>query len=97
MALYEYRCETDGNFDVQRPMGTAPDSVACVICGGASRRVISAPMVLTSARSAWSAAIAHAEKSSHEPEVVSSLPSAGPGRRITTAQMTPALRSLPRP
>ena len=54
-------------------------------------------MVMTSNRSAWSAAIAHAEKSRYEPEVVSSLPSAGPGRRITTAQMTPALRSLPRP
>lgn len=97
MALYEYRCETDGNFDIQRPLGTAPESVACAVCGAASRRVISAPMVLTSNRSAWSAAIAHAEKSRHEPEVVSSLPSAGPGRRITTAQMTPALRSLPRP
>lgn len=97
MALYEYRCETDGNFDIQRPLGTAPASVACVVCGAASRRVISAPMVLTSNRTAWSAAIAKAEKSRHEPEVVHSLPSAGPGRRITTAQMTPALRSLPRP
>lgn len=97
MALYEYRCESDGNFDIQRPLGTAPESVACAVCGGSSRRVISAPMVLTSNRSAWSAAIAHAEKSRFEPEVVSSLPSAGPRRRITTAQMTPALRSLPRP
>ncbi len=97
MALYEYRCETDGNFDIHRPLGTAPESVACVVCGGASRRIISAPMVLTSNRSAWSAAIAHAEKSRYEPEVVSTLPSTGPGRRITTAQMTPALHSLPRP
>lgn len=97
MALYEYRCDTDGTFDIHRPLGTAPESVACVACGASSRRVISAPMVLTSDRSAWSAAIAHADKSRYEPEVVSSLPSAGPGRRITTAQMTPALRSLPRP
>ncbi len=97
MALYEYRCEAHGSFDIQRPIGTAPDAVACTACGAASRRVISAPMVMTSSRSAWSAAMAHAEKSRYEPEVVSSLPSAGPGRRITTAQMTPALRSLPRP
>ncbi len=97
MALYEYRCETHGNFDIQRPLGTAPETVACAVCGEPSRRVISAPMVMTSTRSAWSAAITHAEKSRYEPEVVSSLPSAGPGRRITTAQMTPALRSLPRP
>ena len=97
MAIYEYCCERGGLFEVFRPMGTAPESVACSACGSPARRVFSAPMLVTGARSAWTAAVDRAEKSRHEPEIVSSLPSSGAGRRVSTVQMTPALRGLPRP
>ena len=45
MAIYEYRCERDGAFEVMRPIGTAPASVACPECAGESARVFSNPMV----------------------------------------------------
>lgn len=97
MAIYEYRCDTHGMFEISRPMGTAPASTPCEICGAHAARVMSAPMVLGSTRSAWSDAIERAEQSRHEPLVVSSVPAAGARNRIRTAPMTPALRGLPRP
>lgn len=95
MAIYEFRCEQDGLFEVNQPLGTAPAFVPCTVCGRESRRVISAPMLRTGSRSAWTAVIDHAEKSRFEPEVVTSLPSNG--TRSRTLSMTPALRGLPRP
>lgn len=95
MAIYEYRCDHDGLFEVTRPLGTAPAFVACTVCGSESRRVISVPTVRTGSRSAWTAAIDHAEKSRYEPEVVTSLPSTG--ARSRTLPLTPTLRGLPRP
>jgi putative FmdB family regulatory protein len=97
MAIYEYRCDLDGVFEVSRPLGTAPQSVTCSICGGEARRIVSMPMILSGSRSAWSAAIERAEKSRHEPEVVTSLPSTGARRRTTVLPLTPTLRGLPRP
>jgi len=97
VATYEYRCEEHGVFDASRPLGTAPASLECPACGVLAGRVISMPMVLSSSRSAWSAAIERAEKSRHEPEVVSSLPSSGARGRRVMAPMTPALQRLPRP
>ena len=29
MAIYEYRCEADGTFELTLPIGSAPASVAC--------------------------------------------------------------------
>jgi hypothetical protein len=97
VATYEYQCDQDGVFDVHRPLGTAPESVACVLCGGAARRVFSVPMVKSGARTAWNTAIEHAEKSRHEPEVVTSLPSQGAPRRPRVLPLTPKLQGLPRP
>jgi len=95
MALYEYRCDQDGLFDRSLPIGTAPASFACPTCGGEARRVFSAPMLKSASRAAWTAALDHADKSRHEPEVVTSLPSAGAARR--TLALAPQLRGLPRP
>jgi hypothetical protein len=53
------------------------------------------PSFRSSSRSAWTEAMDRAQKSRHEPEVVSSLPPSGARRR--TVAMTPALRNLPRP
>jgi putative FmdB family regulatory protein len=97
MALYEYRCEQDGVFEIMRPLGTAPPSVPCGVCGSQALRVISVPRILTGTRTAWMAAMDHSQKSRYEPEVVSTLPSAGAPRRSRTLQMTPALQRLPRP
>jgi putative FmdB family regulatory protein len=97
MAIYEFRCAHDGVFEISRPMGTAPDAAECPRCGAAAPRMISAPRIVTRARSTWTSAIDRAAKSAHEPEVVSSVPSAGARRRIRTATMTPALARLPRP
>lgn len=97
MAIYEYRCDQDGVFEVTRPVGTAPESVTCSVCGAEARRVFSAPMVRRGSRSALAAAIEHAEKTRYEPDVVTSVPSTGARRRTPMAPLTPALRRLPRP
>jgi putative FmdB family regulatory protein len=97
MAFYEYRCEQDGVFEIMRPIGTAPPRVPCAVCGSPAARVISMPRILTGRRTAWMAAMDHSHKSRYEPEVVSSLPSAGAPGRSRTLQMTPALQRLPRP
>jgi putative FmdB family regulatory protein len=96
MAIYEYRCEADGSFDVVRPMGTAPASVACPECASESMRVFSNPMISFAPR-ALVAALDHEEKSRHEPEVVTSLPSTGARRRTPMMPLTPTMRRLPRP
>lgn len=97
MATYEYRCDRDGVFEVTRPLGTAPVSGTCPVCSSEALRVISLPMVRCGSRSGWSTAIENAERSRHEPQVVTSVPSAGAPRRARVAQMTPALARLPRP
>jgi putative FmdB family regulatory protein len=94
MATYEYRCDEDGAFEVMRALGTAPASVPCPACARESRRVFSPPM-LTSTPRALGAALDRAEKSGHEPEVVTSLPPAR--RRTPVLPLTPTLRRLPRP
>ena len=73
MAIYEYRCERDGAFDVMLPIGTAPASIACPVCASEAGRVFSSPMLSLVPR-ALSAALDHEEKTRHEPDVVTSLP-----------------------
>jgi putative FmdB family regulatory protein len=97
VAIYEYRCDEDGVFDVTRPLGTAPESVACPACGREARRVFSIPTIRCGSRPGWMAAIDHAEKSRHEPEVVTSVPAAGAPRRTRVLPLTPTLARLPRP
>ena len=97
MAIYEFRCEADGLFELLLPLGTAPEVAPCPICRVAATRAISAPRVMCGTRPKWFAAMDRAEKSRHEPEVVTALPPASSTRALTPRQMTPALRSLPRP
>jgi putative FmdB family regulatory protein len=96
VATYEYRCDEDGVFDVTRPVGTAPKSIACPVCKSEARRVFSKPM-LSSLSVALVAAVDHAEKSRTEPDVVSSLPPTGARKRTPVLPLTPTLRRLPRP
>lgn len=101
MTLYEYRCDEHGLTSVSLPMGTAPRSVACEVCGAPAERVYSAPMLMTSKSPRLAPAIASAidrcERSRDEPEVVTSLPPRDPRRRTRMAPANPALRRLPRP
>lgn len=97
MAIYEYRCNRDGLFEVTLPLGTAPGVIKCSLCGSEATRIISAPMVRSTSRTGWAAAIDRAEKSRYEPEVVTTLPSTGARKRTTVLPLTPTLRGLPRP
>lgn len=97
MAIYEYRCEQHGLFEINRPVGTAPQTVACPECGLEAARAMSAPMVRSGTRRGVFEAIERAEKSRHEPEVVSSLPRAGVYKRTPMATLTPERARLPRP
>lgn len=97
MAVYEYRCEKDGLFDLILPLGTATETATCSLCGGQAARVVSLPMVRRASRNNLHAAMDRADKSRYEPEVVTSLPATGALKRTTVVQMTPALARLPRP
>ena len=96
MAIYEYRCETHGVFDITRPIGTAPASIACPQCANEADRVFSSPMVSFAPRELV-AALDHAEKTKTDPDVVTSLPRRPKHERTPVAPLTPALQKLPRP
>jgi putative FmdB family regulatory protein len=97
MPTYEYRCDQHGVFEITRPLGKAPESITCLECGAEARRVFSVGMVRTGSRTAILSAMDHAEKSRHEPDVVTSVPTTGLRRRTPVLPLTPALRRLPRP
>ena len=92
MPIYEYRCDQHGVSEITRPLGTAPKSVTCLVCGGEAKRVFSVATVRSGSRSALLAAMDHAEKSRHEPDVVTSVPSTGAKRRTPVLPLTPAFR-----
>lgn len=93
MAIYKYRCETCGGFEVARPMGAAPPSYGCVHCGAASPRTFSVPH-LNRTPQPLADALTRAEKSRDEPEVVKAVP---PRRRqLRPRAQDPRLRKLPR-
>lgn len=96
MPLYEYHCDSDGPFERLLALGAAPPVLACPACGRPARRVFTAPLLRTGRRSAWTAALDHADKSRHEPEVVGSLPAPARAAR-PQAPLNPALYTLPRP
>lgn len=95
MTIYEYQCDQDGSFELNLRLGTATESAICPSCGSAAVRVVSAPFFRSKSRAALTAAIDYAEKSRHEPDVVSAVPP--DGSRRPTIQLTPKLMGLPRP
>jgi len=34
MPIYEYRCDQHGVSEITRPLGMAPESATCLVCGG---------------------------------------------------------------
>jgi putative FmdB family regulatory protein len=97
VAFYDYRCDDDGVFEITRPLGTAPGSIACPECGGEASRVFSTPMLATTAPKELVAAIDHAEKTRDAPDIVTSLPPRPAHKRTPVLPLTPTLRRLPRP
>jgi putative FmdB family regulatory protein len=96
MAIYEYRCQLDGAFDVPLPIGTAPSKIACPTCAGEAMRAYSSPMTSRAPR-ALVAALDHEEKTRYQPDVVTSLPRRPRHERTPMAPLTPRLAKLPRP
>jgi putative FmdB family regulatory protein len=96
VTLYEYRCEADGRFSVQLPLGTAPPSLACPHCAGESARVFSSPALKRVPRDLVRA-LDHEEKTRHEPDLVTSLPPRPKHQRTPVLPLTPKLARLPRP
>jgi putative FmdB family regulatory protein len=97
VAIYEYRCERDGSFEVTLPIGTAPASIACPECADEAGRVFSTPMVASSAPRELFAALEHEEKTKTDPDVVTSIPRRPKHERTPMAPLTPTLQKLPRP
>jgi putative FmdB family regulatory protein len=96
VAIYEYRCDRDGFFEVTLPIGTAPASIACPQCANEADRVFSSPMVSLAPRELV-AALDHAEKTKTDPDIVTSLPRRPKHERTPMAPLTPTLKKLPRP
>jgi len=97
VAFYDYRCDDDGVFEIVRPLGTAPESIACPVCDAAASRVFATPMLGSTAPKELVAAIDHAEKTREAPDIVTSLPPRPAHQRTPVLPLTPTLRRLPRP
>jgi hypothetical protein len=96
MARFEYRCKQDGLVELTRPVGTAPPSWPCPVCGADMPRIFGAPMLSHADRRLMSA-IDRSKQSADAPEVVTSLPPKRSPKRARVRPENPALRRLPRP
>jgi putative FmdB family regulatory protein len=96
MPTYEYSCISDGAIEIVAPMGEAPASVKCDLCGTPARRVFSSPR-LSTADPRRMAIIDSTKSTSDKPEVVTSLPTQGRRRKQRMAPPDPRLQKLPRP
>ncbi len=69
MATYEYECGQHGYFESERPMHRSGEPADCPECGESSRRVLSAPQLL-SLDGVRRKAMSINERSQHEPRLV---------------------------
>lgn len=97
MAIFEYKCNQDGLISIHCHIGTAPKFIVCSLCGSEATRVLSVPMITGKAPKGYGEAIALAEKSRFEPEVVSSIPSRNKPRYSPKVLQNSTLRNLPKP
>ena len=68
MPIYDYRCETCGDFEAWGKMSDSSAPAQCMVCGGSSGRIITAPS-LAILGSAQRFAHQRNEKAAHEPKV----------------------------
>ncbi|CAG7599537.1 FmdB family zinc ribbon protein [Leucobacter soli] len=95
MPSYSYRCVEGCRFEAIYPMAEVPQETECRDCGAVARRAITAPHLSVADSSAFRL-MDGAARSAHEPEVVTSLPSAaGPARRRSVTH-NPLHAKLPR-
>lgn len=94
MPLYEFRCPEGETAEAQFPMAQIPDAIDCPSCGQRATRRASSPRLSRAGSSAYGL-IESTRRSAHQPEVVSSLPSAG--RTPTRYTSNPLHQKLPRP
>ncbi|EHR51108.1 putative regulatory protein, FmdB family [Saccharomonospora marina XMU15] len=73
MVSYAYRCPRCGEFETRLPMGRATATLGCPDCGASAVRRFTAP-ALRRAATPVDHARERAERSAHEPEVVSAPP-----------------------
>ena len=93
MALYDYLCAECGPFEISLAFGTAGRRESCIICGRSAERTYNPPVV-TSPRSALNRAKETADRSAHEPQIVTGpLPRTASRRRSPN----PLHTKLPRP
>lgn len=96
MVAYDFRCAQHGPFELHMSMAEATPTANCPECGRVAGRIYAAPMTRR-APAHLVAAIDAAEKSRHEPEVVTSIPRRPPHKRTPMAPPNPAFNKLPRP
>ncbi|GAA1354556.1 zinc ribbon domain-containing protein [Arthrobacter rhombi] len=94
MPLYEFRCPDGDVFEQSHPMDRRPDEASCPTCGQSSRRRMPSPRLSIAGGSAYGL-IDATRRSAHEPEVVSTLPTA-PRRRGAGYTTNPLHQKLPR-
>ena len=89
MPIYEYECEQDGAFELERPMSESSEPATCPACAASSRRILSLPRLASLPRASL---IAHAtnERSRHEPKILQRSDSSEAVARAPTAR--PVLR-----
>lgn len=96
MAAYEFTCAEHGTFEIAATIGSAPSAPSCPDCGEPGRRVFSSPM-LGRVDAGLRTTLENAERSSDEPDVVTSPPP----RRGRSAEprytRDPAHQRLPKP
>jgi putative FmdB family regulatory protein len=93
VVLYQYLCAGCGPFEVSRPIGTAGPREGCPACGRLAARTFSTP-ALTSPRSAPNRVREAADRSAHEPRLVSGPP---PRAARSRRSFNPLHVKLPRP
>jgi putative FmdB family regulatory protein len=94
MPTYAFRCASCDDFDAVFPMASVPAQLDCRTCGGAARRIPSAPHI--GAGSSTTMRLLDATKrTASEPDVAESLP----GRRSSPRPVShnPLHAKLPRP
>ncbi|MBK0420825.1 zinc ribbon domain-containing protein [Leucobacter sp. CSA2] len=95
MPSYSFRCEAGCRYDAMYSMAEVPKTAECRVCGAEARRAVTAPHLSGAGSSAFKL-VDSAARSAHEPQVVGSLPTAGPAKRQPVTR-NPLHAKLPRP
>ncbi|WP_178945415.1 FmdB family zinc ribbon protein [Kocuria sp. TGY1127_2] len=96
MPLYEFRCPRCGVFEAQHSMSAVPAERQCRTCVETATRIFS-PVGLSKLGTARATAMSEAERSAHEPDVVTRLPGPPVPKAPPHTSHDPRHLKLPRP